>query len=86
MKTFIIKSSRLKANMTCPPYHPAGVAVFLTDSYTKFTMPDGKTKDLREKPGETSWAAAEKHLPENVGDKPLELVLVELNTKPAKTK
>lgn len=66
--------------------HPAGVAVFLTDSYTKFTMPDGKTKDLREKPGETSWAAAEKHLPENVGDKPLELVLVELKTKPAKTK
>ena len=62
--------------------HPASVAVFLTDGQTKFTLPDGKTQQLPAKAGAAVWEAAGKHLPENVGDKPFELILVELKSKP----
>jgi quercetin dioxygenase-like cupin family protein len=61
--------------------HPASVAVFLTDGQVKFTLPDGKTQEATEKAGSVQWAAAGKHLPENVGDKPFELILVELKGK-----
>ena len=57
--------------------HPAGVVVFLTDQHGKFTYPDGKTEDVQGKSGETRWTEAGKHLPENTGDKPFELILVE---------
>jgi len=66
--------------------HPAGVAVFLTDQHTKFTLPDGKTEEGHGKAGETTWTAGGKHLPENLSDKAFELILVELKTKPAATK
>lgn len=66
--------------------HPANVAVFLTDGQARFTMQDGKTVDVPVKAGSTQWDAGGQHLPENTGDKPFELVLVELKTKPAKTK
>ena len=62
--------------------HPASVAVFLTDVQTKFTLPDGKTQLLPGKAGAAVWEAAGKHLPENVGAKPFELILVELKSKP----
>lgn len=65
--------------------HPAGVAVFLTDHDVKFTLPNGKMEEGHRKAGEIEWTAAGKHLPENLSDQPLELILVELKTKPAKT-
>jgi hypothetical protein len=55
--------------------------VFLTDGQTKFTFPDGKTQDAPAKGGTTMWTPAGKHLPENTGDTPFELVLVEMKTK-----
>lgn len=64
-------------------YHPNAVAVFLTDGHTKFTLPDGKTQDVNFKAGETQWNAAGKHAPENLGDQPFELILVELKGKSA---
>jgi len=63
--------------------HPANVAVFLTDGQVKFTRPDGKSEEVPAKAGKTDWGAGEKHLPENVGDKPFELILVELKSRPA---
>ena len=66
--------------------HPANVAVFLTDVQARFTLPDGKTQDAAPKAGTFQWDAGGKHLPENVGDKPFELILVELKSKPAATK
>jgi quercetin dioxygenase-like cupin family protein len=61
--------------------HPANVAVFLTDADGKFTLPDGKTVTNVMKAGTVQWDAGGKHLPENVGDKPFELILVELKGK-----
>jgi quercetin dioxygenase-like cupin family protein len=67
-------------------HHPANVAVFLTNGQARFTMPDGKTQDAPVKAGSVQWSEAGEHLPENVGDKPFELVLVELKTKTAPAK
>ena len=66
--------------------HPANVAVFLTDGKAKFTLPDGKTLEVPIKAGAVQWDGGSKHLPENIGDKAFELVVVELKSKPATTK
>jgi quercetin dioxygenase-like cupin family protein len=63
--------------------HPDAVAVFLTDSDAKFTSPDGTSTPASRKAGEVQFAPSGKHLPENVGDKPFEVVLVELKGKQA---
>lgn len=57
--------------------HPASFAVFMTDNRARFTFPDGRTEERSWKAGETMSMPAETHLPENLGDKPLELLLVE---------
>jgi quercetin dioxygenase-like cupin family protein len=59
-------------------YHPASVAVFLTDGKTRMTTPDGKSVDTPVKAGAASWAPAGSHLPQNVGDKSFEVIVVEL--------
>lgn len=66
--------------------HPANVAVFLTDGKAQFTMADGKVVQAPVKAGTTQWDPGGKHLPENVGDEPFELILVELKEKPAPPK
>ena len=66
--------------------HPSSVAVFLTDGSTKFTLADGKTINGDVKAGMVVWEAGGKHLPENLGDKPFELILVELKGKHAAAK
>jgi quercetin dioxygenase-like cupin family protein len=66
--------------------HPAALAVFLTDGQTKFTLPDGKSQDAPAKAGTTLWMPAGKHLPENTGAKPFELILVETKAKAPATK
>jgi len=63
--------------------HPATVAVFLTDGQGRFTFPDGKSQDIPIKAGTTQWEAGSTHLPENTGDKPFEVIVVELKGKPA---
>ena len=66
--------------------HPDAVAIFLTDGQVKFTLPGGKTQDATAKAGTAMWTPATTHLPENVGDKPFEVMVVELKGKPAKAK
>ena len=61
--------------------HPGAIAVFLTDGQSKFTFPDGQTQDAPFKAGTTKWTPAGKHLPENTGDKPFELIVVEMKAK-----
>jgi len=64
--------------------HPDSVAVFLAEQRAKFTYPDGKSEEVSGKAGEARWIPAGAHEPENVGDKPLEVVLVELKAKAEK--
>src|SRR5262245_27792976 len=61
--------------------HPNAVAVFLTDGQIKFELADGKSQDAAVKAGDSMFAPGGKHLPENIGDKPFEAVLVELKGK-----
>jgi len=61
--------------------HPNCVAVFLSDSTTHFTFPGGKTSDMTSKAGEALYVPALTHLPEDPGDKPVDLILVELKGK-----
>ena len=61
--------------------HPGALAVFLTDGQSKFTFPDGKTQDAPIKAGTTMWTPTGKHLPENTGDRPFELIVVEMKAK-----
>lgn len=58
--------------------HPNAVAVFLTDGRVKFNLPDGKSQEVNVKAGQSQWTPAGKHLPENLGDKPFEVVLIEM--------
>jgi quercetin dioxygenase-like cupin family protein len=58
--------------------HPNAVAVYLTDGVTRMTTPDGKSQDASAKAGGAAWTPAGAHLPQNVGTKPFEVVLVEL--------
>ncbi len=60
--------------------HPAGVAVLLTDQAGRFNLPDGTTEERTGKAGEVVWNEAVTHLPENLSDQALEVVLVELKT------
>ncbi len=66
-------------------YHPAGVAVFLTDQRVQFTLPDGQTLEVEAQAGEVLWTEAGSHLPQNLSDRPLELILVEIKTQSSGT-
>lgn len=48
----------------------------------KFTFPDGKTAERHVKAGQVTSGAPVKHDAENIGDKPIELVQIELKTNP----
>ena len=63
--------------------HPAGVAVCLTDHVGKFAFPNGRSEVRSLQAGAALWLPGEEHLPENLADAPLELILVELKSKPA---
>jgi quercetin dioxygenase-like cupin family protein len=64
--------------------HPNSVAVFLTDSKVQMTAPDGKKTDQSFKAGEAQSTPGGTHLPENVTDAGMDLILVELKAAPAK--
>jgi quercetin dioxygenase-like cupin family protein len=63
--------------------HPNALAVFLTDAHVKFTFPDGKSQEATNKAGTVMWTPATVHLPENVGDQPLEVIVLEVKTSSA---
>jgi len=61
--------------------HPDAVATFLVDEHAKFTLPDGTSPVRDGKAGDAVWTPAETHLPENLSDKSLDGILVELKGK-----
>ena len=64
--------------------HPNSVAVFLTDSKVQFTDAAGKKTDMAAKAGDAQASPGGTHLPENVTDQGMDLILVELKSPPAK--
>ena len=66
--------------------HPNTVVVSLTEGHTRFTLPNGKTRETQGKAGNVVWNPAEKHASENLSDKPTEAILIELKAKPAEAK
>ena len=58
--------------------HPATVAVFLTNAKGQFSFPDGKTQAFDVKAGDSQYSAAATHLPENMGDKGMDVIVIEL--------
>jgi quercetin dioxygenase-like cupin family protein len=58
--------------------HPDGVVVFLNGGKTKFNYPDGKSEIIEMKPGDARYTPHTVHMPENVGDKSMDAVLIEL--------
>ena len=58
--------------------HPEGVVIFLTDGSGKFTYPDGKTEDMNFESGLVIWTETQTHQPENTGDKPFEVIQIEM--------
>jgi hypothetical protein len=58
--------------------HPRALGVNLTDVHARFTLPDGNTEEIRQEAGEVQWYPAGDHLPENLSDQPVEMILVEL--------
>jgi quercetin dioxygenase-like cupin family protein len=58
--------------------HAANVSMPLTEGTVRMTYPDGRSEDLPTKPGVATWSDAAEHLPENLSDAPMEVLLVEL--------
>jgi uncharacterized RmlC-like cupin family protein len=58
--------------------HGPSVAVALTNNDAQMTFPDGTTESAPTALGDANWADAGEHLPANLSDEPLEVVLIEL--------
>jgi hypothetical protein len=66
--------------------HPHGCVVRLTDEHTRHTMPSGASNESRGNAGtvecDPPTAEPSKHLPENLLNKPMELLLIERKAGP----
>ena len=60
--------------------HPDSVTIFQSDVHCRFGFPDGTTQEHRFRAGETMFTLAGSHLPENLGDGSLDVILVELKS------
>ena len=58
--------------------HPNSVAVMLNEGKIRFTYADGKTQDAVSKPGQVVYTPAQTHDPENTGDTPFDVIVIEL--------
>ena len=58
--------------------HAQHVVITLTSNDTRMTMPDGTSEDAPSVAGAANWGDATEHLPENLSDEPLEVILVEM--------
>ena len=61
--------------------HPDSVAIFQTDGRVKFTFPNGKSEERDMKAGQALFTPAVRHLPENLSDNDMEVILVEFKTR-----
>lgn len=64
--------------------HPAAVVVYLSDATIRFHLPNGKTQDATGKSGQVLYTPATTHDPENIGDTPSDVIVIELKGPAAK--
>lgn len=77
----VVRYSIQPQETTAKHSHPQGVQVMLTDHNGKVTTPDGKTNEVHGKAGTVVWRSSTTHAVENIGDKPIEGILVEPKNK-----
>lgn len=58
-------------------YHPAATIVYISDASTRMTTPDGKSQDMTGKAGAVAATPAGSHMPQNIGTKYFEAILIE---------
>lgn len=58
--------------------HGPNAVIFLTSNDVRMTMPDGTSADESSEMGGTAWSDGGEHLPENLSDGMLEVIMVEL--------
>jgi quercetin dioxygenase-like cupin family protein len=58
--------------------HGPNASIIITAGSVRMTHADGTSEIVNMKVGDVAWADSQEHLPENLGDGPVEVVLVEL--------
>jgi quercetin dioxygenase-like cupin family protein len=58
--------------------HPESIAILMTDAKIRMTYPDGTAEDIQAPSGAVMHMPGIEHLPENLNDRVLEVVQVEL--------
>ena len=61
---------------------PGGVLVNLTDQNVRQTLADGSTREIHYKVGETHWSSAGTHRGQNLDDRTMEFVRIEVKPRP----
>ncbi len=77
----VVRYSIAPNDTTAKHEHPAGVQIMLTDHNGRITTPDGKTNEAHGKAGTAVWRNPLTHTVQNIGDKPIEGILVEPKNK-----
>jgi quercetin dioxygenase-like cupin family protein len=73
----VVRYRLAPGDQTANHSHPAGVNIYLTDANVKSTTADGKSTNVQAKAGDAAWRPPLTHVAKNLGDKPLEGILVE---------
>ena len=60
--------------------HPDGIGLFLASQHSRFAFTNGRPTENHFAAGEVKWLPEGAHLLDNLGDQPIEVVLVELKT------
>jgi len=58
--------------------HPQHVAITLTENESRMTLHDGTSEEATTVAGTAEWGDATEHLPENLSDETLEVILIEV--------
>ena len=79
----VVRGTRAPHSKVPMHEHPDYVVVYLTDVHQKVTAADGTVTEATRKAGEVAFNKGLKHAEESLLDQPVEVILVELKTKPA---
>ena len=78
---------RVKPGRKLPMHsHPAYVVYALTQHKVRVTFPDGKTKEVKIKAGETLWSEGVSHALDNIGTTEARVLNIEFKLPPKKKK